>query len=145
MRKHTRLIALMLVALIATLTSCQQSPREMLVGEYKISSITSDQKLSNDDKAAWQEEMENLKKTAMLKLKADGSLEQSICGVTQRGSWEVFGEESEEGEIMKLKFVMESKSTVTMEIHDLSNSGFTDTEYDENSKSKTIIIYSKVK
>ena len=145
MRKLTRLIALMLVAIIATLTSCQQSPREMIVGEYKISSMTTDMKMRDDDKAAWQLAIEEYKKNTVFILKGDGSMQQTIDGVTQKGTWEVLGEASEEGESMILKIILEGKSTINMEIHDLTSNGFVYTQYDETTKSKTVITYSKVK
>ncbi|MCR5455746.1 MAG: hypothetical protein K6F33_12230 [Bacteroidales bacterium] len=145
MRKATNLIASTLIAAILALAACTQTPRELLIGEYKISSITSDQKFSPEERELWKEVTEQLKQTTTLILKADGSMEQTINGITQRGKWEVYGEESEDGEKIKLKIILESKATINMEIHDLTSSGFTDTEYDSQSNSKTQNTYIKVK
>lgn len=144
MKKPTRLTASIIIAAMTALTSCTQSPREMLIGEYKISDITTDQKMSDEARQTWQEATENIRQTTSLNLKADGKMEQTISGVTQRGTWEIYGQEQEEGEIMKLRLIMESKATINMEIHDLTSGGFTDTEHDEKTQSTTQITYKKI-
>ncbi len=140
-----RITTLAIIAAMAILTSCKQSPRQTLIGEYKISDMTTDLKMSDDDRAAWQSAIEEYKQSTVFILKGDGSMQQTIDGVTQKGTWEVLGEAIEDGEAMILKVVLEGKSTINMEIHDLSGNGFIYTQYDENTKSKTVITYSKTK
>ena len=134
-------MALILAA--TSLISCKQTPRAMLTGEFKISSITTDRKMSADETEIWQQAMEDLKKSTVLVLNADGSMQETISGVTTKGSWEVFGEEGEEGETMVLKLVKENKSTVNMKLSELSASGFTYIEPDKATQSKTVINYTK--
>ncbi|MBQ2098886.1 MAG: hypothetical protein II480_11955, partial [Bacteroidales bacterium] len=137
--------AMMLMTLIASLTSCTRSPREMLTGEYEVSAITTDKKMSAEDMQIWQEAMEPIKKSARLSLKCDGKMQHSLNGITKIGTWEVYGEEGEEGEPCRLKLIMEDKSTVNMEIHDLTSDGFVVVEHDESSHSTSTLTYSKIK
>ena len=135
----------MLIATTAMLTSCKQTPKEMLTGEYKISDITTDRKMSPDDAKAYNDTMEEYKKNTVLILNGDGTLQQTLNGVTTKGTWEILGDDVEDGESWRLKLIMEDKSTVNMQIIELSNSGFIYIEPDKETHSTTTIIYTKVK
>jgi hypothetical protein len=137
-------MATLVATLIMTLTSCQTSPREMLIGEYALTGSTTDLKMSQDDMQMRQMAMEDLQKKYRLVLSGDGKFEETI-NVTKKGTWEIYGDDGEEGEGWRLKLIFEDKSTVNMEIHDLSNSGFVNVIYDEASKSTTTNTYSKIK
>ena len=145
MKTKATLIAIALIMAVMSLTSCNKTPKEMLTGEYAISSITTDLKMTSEEAGIWNKAMEDLKKTTTLILQADGKMQETINGVTKKGTWEVLGEEGEEGETLVLKLIYENKSTVNMTIHDLSSSGFTNTQNDEASHTKTVITYSKTK
>jgi hypothetical protein len=130
--------------LVASLTSCQHSPREMLIGVYEVTEVTTTQKMSDEDRMIWKEVMEDLKKSTKLVLSSDGTMLQTYNGVTKKGTWEVYGDDGEEGEGWRLKLIMEDKSTVNMVINDLTSSGFVNVMHDEASKSNTTITYAKV-
>ena len=81
-----------LILAMTSLISCNQTPKEMLTGEFKISSITTDRKMPPDETEIWNQAMEELKKSTLLVLKADGTMQETINGVTTKGTWEVLGE-----------------------------------------------------
>ena len=132
-----------LILAMTSLISCNQTPKEMLTGEFKISSITTDRKMPPEETDIWNQAMEDLKKSTLLVLKADGTMQETINGVTTKGTWEVLGEEGEEGEVMVLELVKENKSTVSMKISEISGSGFTYIEPDAATQSKMVITYTK--
>lgn len=132
-----------LLLAMTSLISCKQTPREMLTGEFKISSISTDRKMPASETEIWQQAMEDLKKSTVLILNADGSMQETISGVTTKGTWEVIGEEGEDGESMVLKLVKEDKSTVNMKLSELSASGFTYIVPDKATQSQTVITYTK--
>ncbi len=135
-----------LLLAVTSLISCNQTPREMLTGEFKISSISTDRKMPASETDIWQQAMEDLKKSTVLILNADGSMQETISGVTTKGTWEVIGEEGEDGEdgeSMVLKLVKEDKSTVNMKLSELSASGFTYIVPDKATQSQTVITYTK--
>ena len=141
---------LIALALILTTTSllisCMTTtPKDMLTGEFKITSLTTDRKMPASETEIWQQAMEDLKKNTLLILNADGSMQETINGVTTKGTWEVIGEEGEEGEAIVLKFVKEDKSTINMKLSELSGSGFTTIVPDASTQSQTVISYTKVK
>lgn len=140
------LIALALILTTTSLISCISStPKDMLSGEFKITSLTTDQKMTDEEYKIWNQAMEDLKKNTLLILNADGSMQETINGVTTKGTWEVIGEEGEEGEAIVLKFVKEDKSTTNMKLSELSGSGFTTIVPDASTQSQTVISYTKVK
>ncbi len=145
MRKTLRLLAAVALTLSICLSSCSKSPKEMLVGEYEVTSISTDQKMIPEIAEIWNETVETIKKTSGLTLRADGSAEDTSNGITRKGTWEVYGDEEENGEGWRLKITREDKSTINMEIHDLSDSGFTYIQPDDASNSTTVIVYSKTK
>ncbi|MBP5683113.1 MAG: hypothetical protein J6X05_07730 [Bacteroidales bacterium] len=145
MRTLTRIITLTLIMAIATLMSCTKSPKQMLTGEFKISSISTDLKMTPEEQSAWNEAMEDLKKSTKLVLEANGNMQETTNGITEKGTWEVFGDNGEEGEGWRLMLTKESKSTVSMEIQELTDNGFVYTMKDEASHSKMVITYTKTK
>lgn len=145
MRTLTRIITLTLIMAIATLMSCTKSPKQMLVGEYTVTSISTDLKMTPEEQSAWNEAMEDLKKSTKLVLEANGNMQETTNGITEKGTWEVFGDNGEEGEGWRHMLTRESKSTVSMEIQELTDNGFVYTTKDEASHSKMVITYTKTK
>ncbi len=145
MKIKATFIALALILAMTSLLSCNQTPKQMLTGEFKITSITTDRKMPAEETEIWTQAMEDIKKSTLLILNADGTMQETVSGVTTKGTWEVIGEEGEEGEAMVLKIVKENKSTINMKISELSGSGFTYVEPDKATQSQTVISYTKVK
>ncbi|MBR2103865.1 MAG: hypothetical protein IJ933_01090 [Bacteroidales bacterium] len=145
MKIKATFIALALILAMTSLLSCNQTPKQMLTGEFKITSITTDRKMPAEETEIWTQAMEDIKESTLLILNADGTMQETVSGVTTKGTWEVIGEEGEEGEAMVLKIVKENKSTINMKISELSGSGFTYVEPDKATQSQTVISYTKVK
>ncbi|MBR3711695.1 MAG: hypothetical protein IKM98_00690 [Bacteroidales bacterium] len=145
MKIKATFIALALILAMTSLLSCNQTPKQMLTGEFKITSITTDRKMPAEETEIWTQAMEDIKESTLLILNADGTMQETVSGVTTKGTWEVIGEEGEEGESMVLKIVKENKSTINMKISELSGSGYTYVEPDKATQSQTVISYTKVK
>lgn len=145
MKKIITLITLALIVATAMLTSCTKTPKEMLTGEYRITEMTNDKKMAPDEAEIWNTAKEDFIKNTVFILNGDGTLQQTYNGVTTKGTWEVYGDDGEEGEGWRLKLIYEDKSTANLEIIALSSSGFTYVEPDQATQSKQVITYTKVK
>ena len=144
MKIKATLIALALTMVISMFTSCSKSPKEMLTGEFKVTEITTDLKMSPEETENWKIGIEEAKKSTIT-LNADGTMQKTDFGVTEKGTWEVYGEEGEEGEHLCLKLIMENKATYNMEIHNLTSSGFVNIVRNESPKCTYTNTYTKVK
>ncbi len=78
-----------LLAILAFIVSCGQEPREMLVGEWKISDISSSAEIADELKEAHQESINEMKETYLLVIKADSTFEHSVSETTSNGKWKL--------------------------------------------------------
>lgn len=136
MKKFLLLIAVAAVCLFTA--SCSKTPEDMMVGKFKITEITSDQNMSDDDRAVWDEAMEELKANSSYEHKKDHKL---ICvdnNLERRGTWELLGGD------LQLQYTFEGKAVVKSNIKEITDSYFITSNRDETGTTTTI-TYTKTK
>lgn len=135
MKKFLSLIAVIAVCLFVS--ACGgKSPEQMMVGKFKITDITTDQNLNDNDRAAVQQFMEELKQNSSYEHKSDHSLILIINGLEQHGTWELLGDD------LQLQYCLEGQSVIKQEIKELTDSYFVLTTRDEIGTT-TVTTYTK--
>lgn len=120
------------MAFVFTLPSCETSPEEMMVGKFRITELTSDQNMSDNDRAIWNEVMESLKNNTSVEHRKDHTLIQIQNGLEQHGTWELLGND------LQLQYSLEGMSVVTVQILELTNSYFVISSKDDSGVVTTI-------
>jgi hypothetical protein len=78
-----------LFMLFLVVVSCGQEPMEMLVGEWKLTDISSTAEVSEDLKDAHQEIISEMKETYLLVLNADSTFVHTLLEGTSNGKWKI--------------------------------------------------------
>lgn len=120
------------MAFAFTLVGCGGTPEEMMIGKFRITELSSDQNMSEEDRAIWNEVMESLKNNTSVEHRKDHSLIQIQNGLEQHGTWELLGDD------LQLQYSLEGMSVIKVKIQELTNSYFVISSKDESGVTTTI-------
>ncbi|MCF6242852.1 MAG: hypothetical protein L3J74_16110 [Bacteroidales bacterium] len=84
------------ISLFLFLSSCSQSAHDMITGEWQIVDLQTTSDIPDDQMEAYNEQIEEMKKSSKINFKANGSFEQTILDEEATGTWEV----SEDGKTL---------------------------------------------
>lgn len=136
MKKLFIYISVMVLSVLG-LSGCEQSPADMLVGKFNVTDITTDNKMDEETRAVYNEQMEIFKQNSWHEFHKDKTLKSSTNDNVMIGSWELLGGDKQ------LKFVYEDMSTVLVEIVSLDANQLVTKEFDSQTGSSTFITYTK--
>ena len=94
-----RAILFLVIGIFAIITSCSKSPSDMIVGEWRITNLQTTSDIPEDQLEAYNEQMEEMKKSSKIIFNEDGTFEQTILDETAKGKWNI----DETGKILSKK------------------------------------------
>lgn len=126
--KNTGILSLSLLVIIL-LSSCAKEPKEMIIGEWKITDIQTTLEIPEDALEFYKESIEEMKSVSSLVLKRDGTFENTKPEGLSTGTWTLNNDATqftmiyEEGneEISVVNEITETKLSITLDINDAQN------------------------
>lgn len=126
--KTFKLFYLSLFALFL-MSSCTKEPKEMIIGEWKITDIQTTREIPDEIKDAYEEQIKENIEASSLVLKRDGTFENTNIDGTYTGTWKLnddatlFTINYDEGneELSTINELTETKFSITSEINDAKN------------------------
>ena len=118
-------ITTILLLLAIFISSCSQKPSEMIIGEWKIVDLQTDEEIPAEMLEIHKQTIEDMKASSLLVFKPDSTFDYTISETTTSGKWTV-GEDGkkltmiyEEGnqEVSDINELTEKRLSVTIEIN----------------------------
>jgi hypothetical protein len=118
-----------LFMLLLMIASCGQKPMEKLVGEWKLTDISSTAEVSEDLKDAHQEIISEMKETYLLVLNADSTFVHTLLEGTSNGKWKISDDlksltlsyENGNVEVSKIVELSNNKMVTSVEFNEAEN------------------------
>lgn len=126
--KNTGFLTLSLL-IVVLLSSCAKEPKEMIIGEWKITDIQTTLEIPEDALEYYKESIEEMKSVSLLVLDRDGTFKNTKPEGMSTGSWTLNNDATqftmiyEEGneEISVVNEISETKLSITLDINDAKN------------------------
>ena len=126
----------LVIMMAAGIYACKKSKADMIVGKWKIGELNTGMEIPPERKAEFDKQIDELKKTAYFDFKKGGTMEMSMSGKTQKGTWKV----TEDGK--KFVNIAEGSNSVdSLNILELTDNKFSFSEETRGQK----ITYTLVK
>ena len=129
-----QIVVLVLITSLSLLYACKQSPEEMIVGDWQLSDVETNQHIPDADMEVYKQAIENMKASTRMTLKSDKTYESTINGVTTKGQWELNVEEN------LVRFIDETGSKVDLHLKELSENKLTFEEEEDGTISKLTFV-----
>ncbi len=116
----TKLFTIVFFAMVCVFGACTTPPQDKIVGKWNLSKIETDQKLSEDEKLAYDSFIEELIKSTSITYNSDFSYEQTANGNTTKGKWQIISGSDDES-TLKLQTTDDSGQKVTVSLETLTD------------------------
>ena len=137
MKKLLYALVMLICPLTATLTGCNSSSADDIVGKWKISDYKTDARIEESQKALFEEIIAETKEKSMYEFAADKTFKQEYDNFHQKGTWELLAEGDQ------LKQTFEGGKIVLSKIQSLSNSELVIVQKDDASGSTIVLTLKK--